>query len=117
MPSSLVFGVYCTSVRAFTATTSAPTITRLEGSTTRPLRSPLGDCARSGKANVKAHAERRTTKGKRIRLSSDQRGSSPLFYGSQDDPRWYHVADILGLKQIGKSSTLLNHSEPCTRAA
>src|SRR5450755_1188416 len=46
-------------------------------------------------------ASKRKRKGKRhrksaFRLSSDQRGSSPLLYSSQDDPRWYHGAFILG---------------------
>ena len=52
----------------------------------------------AAKPTLKRMRKEEQYRGSAFRLSNDQRGSSPLFYCSQDDARWYHVADILGLK-------------------
>src|ERR1700683_2111261 len=59
MPSSFVLPGYCTRVASFTTVMSAPAITFPEGSSTRPLIVPLGDCALRG-TSKNSHRRERT---------------------------------------------------------
>src|SRR6202050_4000399 len=67
MPSSLVLPEYCTPVASFITRMSAPPITLLDGSSTRPLMVPLVDCAARGRTNDTAQAKTKTMRGKRTR--------------------------------------------------
>src|ERR1700757_30824 len=88
MPSLFVLVVYCTPVTSFNATISAPTTAALEGSETRPLMFPLGDCA--NRENV-LNAKQTTSGTKRgKRMWSLQRATDfqvTPSVNSQEDPR------------------------------
>src|SRR6266849_5979343 len=66
MPSSLVLVEYFTPVTSFATKRSAPTMTLLAGSSTRPLMVPLGDCASVVALNTTA---RRKTWRRKLNLT------------------------------------------------
>src|SRR5208282_2893474 len=88
MPSLFVLVVYCTPVTSFTATTSAPTTTALEGSETRPFMFPLGDCANRENVFSVMQTRNGTKRGKRIwalQRATDFQATPSV--NSREDPR------------------------------
>src|SRR5580658_50523 len=92
MPSSLVLPEYCTPVASFIARMSAPPITLLDGSSTRPLMVPLVDCAAMGRASDAAQAKRKAMRGKRTRtvILLGPTDSDILFGSTEGGLTWYH---------------------------
>src|ERR1700733_14211051 len=91
MPSSLVFPKYFTPVASFITRMSAPAITLLDGSSTRPLMVPLGDCAAKGRASDTAQAKRQAMRGKRTRtvILLWPTDSEILFGSTERGLTWY----------------------------
>src|ERR1700733_11558041 len=88
MPSLLLLVVYCTLVTSLTATISAPTTAALEGSETRPLMFPLGDCANRENVFSVMQTRNGTKRGKRIwalQRATDFQATPSV--NSQEDPR------------------------------
>src|ERR1019366_6500963 len=84
MPSLLVLLEYLTPVTSFMTRTSAPAITLLDGSSTRPLMVPFGDCASRGKASSVTKTETTAIWGRRTSISpvADRLGHTlPLYAG------------------------------------
>src|SRR5208282_1908902 len=92
MPSSLVLPGYLTPVASLITRMSAPAITPFEGSTTRPLIVPLGDCAARGRASDTAQAKRKAMRGKRTHtvILLWPTDSGILFRSTEKDLTWYH---------------------------
>src|SRR5208283_4568435 len=92
MPSPFVLPEYLTPVTSFITRMSAPTITPFEGSATRPLMVPLGDCAARGRASNTTQAERKAMRGKRIRtvILLWPTDSEILFRSTERRLTWYH---------------------------
>src|SRR5208282_1697023 len=92
MPSSFVLPEYLTPVASFITRMSAPTITPLEGSTTRPLIVPLLDCAARGRASDTVQATRKAMRGKRTRtvILLWPTDSEILFRSTERGITWYH---------------------------
>src|ERR671922_1968864 len=88
MPSPLVLVVYCTPVTSFTATISARTTAALEGSETKPLMFPFGDCANRGTAFTTTQTKKQTIRGKRISALERATDSNHSSIDSHEDPRW-----------------------------
>src|SRR5271157_5754580 len=92
MPSSFVLPEYLTPVTSFITRMSAPTITPFEGSTTRPLMLPFGDCAARGRASDTAQAIRKAMRGKHTRtvILLWPTDSEILFGSTERGLTWYH---------------------------
>src|SRR5580658_146329 len=92
MPSSFVLPEYFTPVASFITRMSAPPITLLEGSSTRPLMVPLADCAARGRANDTAQAKTKAMRGKRTRtvILLWPTDSEILFRSTERGLTWYH---------------------------
>src|ERR1700679_863694 len=91
MPSSLVLPEYLTPVASFITRMSTPPITLLDGSSTRPLIVPLGDCAARGRASDIAQAKRKAMRGKRTRtvILLGPTDSDILFGSTERGLTWY----------------------------
>src|SRR5262249_18258510 len=85
---------------------SAPAITRLEGSSTRPLMFPLGDCPKARRTNRTRPTTRKGTRGKRIQILQRATSSQPLTSCSQEGAQLYQQTPILARKQKSEETGL-----------